>query len=104
MAPFGWSSRRTVKPTLRSVAASIWCSARSSSSSAPSGAVGKPASTTADPDVSRLRLWADLQHLGAIGEMTQWELDQVAYGPELMLSVGWRLMLQAIDQAAVVRP
>ena len=61
--------------------------------------MGARANTTADPDVSQLRLWADLQHLGAIGEMTQWELDQVEYGPELMLSVGMRLLMQSIGQA-----
>ena len=47
----------------------------------------------------RLQLWADLQHLGAIGEMTQWDLDQVSYGRALMVSVGMRLLLQSLDQA-----
>ncbi len=100
MAPYKWLSRRTGKPTLRSLAACIRFGTKSSSSSAPCGATGGHRATTDDPEVLRLQLWADLQHLGAIGEMTQWDLDQVSYGRALMVSVGMRLLLlQSLDQA-----
>lgn len=61
--------------------------------------MGGRAGTTADPEEIQLHLWADLRHLEALGEATGWELDQVAYGPELILSVGMRLMMHSIGQA-----